>query len=206
MDVPSIWKNPFSNDGMQTLDEYFDALGDKFFEFYKTLRSQEKSLLFSITEAHADKFNMYFEHVHNQHVSLLGEDYVASLYRHGLGCFRISMILTALRIMETGQFANNLICSDNDFYCALELVKILVKHATFIFSTLPVEDKKFKPQPNYKQKFLEALPSDFSRQDLKNTAINLDISDRTAEGWITEFEKRGLIIHTRHGNYSKVKN
>jgi len=51
---------------------------------------------------------------------LRGTDYLATVRRLGLITFRIAMILTTLRIMETGEIHSPMICNDTDFNTAIE--------------------------------------------------------------------------------------
>jgi hypothetical protein len=61
--------------------------------------------------------------------------------RLGLSTFRVAMIFTALRLMESQHFTTLLICADTDFQTALEMVKILVQHAATVFDVLPAEQE-----------------------------------------------------------------
>jgi len=120
----------------------------------------------------------------------------------GLITFRIAMVLTILRIMDSGNIENPITCNDTDFHTALELVKILIQHAAKVFDALPTQPETLK-QPNQKQLFLEALPPEFSRQDYLNIAKHLNIIDKTAQKYISNFVRSGLINHFAHGKYKK---
>ena len=66
---------------------------------------------------------------------------IESVRRLGLSAFRIILILSALRILETGEIPTKLICTDEDFSTALTICNTLMGHTGKIFSTLPqVED------------------------------------------------------------------
>ena len=96
-----------------------------------------------------------------------------------------------------------LICNDTDFQTAIEIVKILVQHASKIYEVLPAETKTPKQQ-NLKQQFLENLPTEFSRQDYIATAKALNIADKTAERHIAKFVQNGLIHHHAYDKYKKI--
>jgi hypothetical protein len=164
------------------------------------LQHQSEPLRFCLTATQQAAFNAYFSQAQNQYLYLCGVDYLATVRRLGLITFRIAMILTTLRIMETGHIASPMMCNDTDFQTALELVKILIQHAAKIYETLPTETEKSK-QPNQKQQFLETLPPEFSRQDYLKVAQALTISDKTAEKHIVRFVQSGLISHFAHGKY-----
>lgn len=202
MNIKPIWKDVFAGDDSQTLDDYFRHLGNQFFDFYKTLQQQSAPLRFCFTGTQQQTFNAHFSQAQNQYLYLCGLDYLATVRRLGLITFRIAMILTALRVMDTGHIATPLICDDTDFYTSLEMVKILIQHAARIYETLPAETEKNK-QPNQKQQFLEKLPPEFSRQDYLKTAQTLNIPNKTAEKHIAKFVQSGLINHFAHDKYFK---
>ena len=203
MNILPIWNDVFAGDNSQTLDDYFKHLGNQFFDFYKTLQYQAEPMRFCLTAKQQQAFNAYFSQAQNQYLYLCGVDYLATVRRLGLITFRIAMILTTLRIMETGHIASPMICDDSDFSTAMELVKILIQHASKIHEDLPAETATPK-QPNQKQLFLETLPTEFSRQEYLKTAQSLNISDKTAEKHIRKFKESGLINHFAHDKYKKM--
>ncbi|MDR1739150.1 MAG: DUF3987 domain-containing protein [Bacteroidales bacterium] len=203
MNILPVWKDVFAGDDSQTLDDYFKHLGNQFFDFYKTLQYQSEPLRFCLTAKQQQAFNTYFSQAQNQYLYLCGVDYLATVRRLGLITFRVAMILTALRIMDTGHIASPMICEDSDFNTAMELVKILIQHAAKIHEDLPAETATPK-QPNQKQLFLETLPLEFSRQEYLKTAHSLNISDKTAEKHIRKFKESGLINHFAHDKYKKL--
>jgi predicted metal-dependent peptidase len=79
-------------------------------------------------------------------------------------------------------------------------VKVLAKHASKVFNELPVEDKP-KTRKNRREKYLDALPQEFNRQKYLDVAKSLSIPDKTAEGYITEFHKKGLIHREKQDHY-----
>ena len=212
MNIIPVWKNVFAGSTDHTLDDYFRNLGDHFFDFYKTLQHQKNTLRFTLTAVQQDQFNAYFSQAQNQYLYLYGTDYIATVRRLALITFRITMILTTLRLMDTGNVwadlrvcpTTPLTCSDIDFHTALELVKILIQHAAKLFDALPVQTETPK-QPNQKQLFLEALPPEFSRQDYLSIAKHLNINDKAAQKHISKFVQSGLINHFAYGKYKKGK-
>jgi len=202
MNILPVWKNVFAGDSDQTLDDYFQHLGNQFFEFHNILKQQTNPLRFCLTTQQQDIFNTYFSQTQEQYLYLCGVDYLATVRRLGLIAFRVAMVLTVLRIMETGEINKSLICNDTDFQTALEIVKILIQHASKIYEALPPETKATK-QPNQKQQFLENLPTEFSRKDYLKIAENLNIQSRTVERYITNFVKNNLINRIARDKYTK---
>lgn len=84
------------------------------------------------------------------------------------------------------------------------MVKVLIKHSSKVFSSLP-EEVKITKQPNRKERFLDSLPKAFNRQDYLDTATKLDIPHKTAEGYITKFVEAGLVHRDVHNKYVMPK-
>jgi hypothetical protein len=202
MNIRYEWKDVFAGESGQTLDHYFDHLGAQFYDLYKCLESQAEPMRFCLTVSQQQQFNSYFEQTQIQYIELCGEDYIGTVRRLGLITFRLAMILTAVRIMDTGELRSPLVCIDIDFNIAMEMVKVLVQHAAHVFQQLPT-DTATKVQPNQKQQFLNMLPAEFDRQTYLAVAQKLNIQPKTAEKQIARFAKTGLINHFAHDKYRK---
>ena len=119
------------------------------------------------------------------------------------------MILTALRLQETGNFSDVLVCDDRDFETALSISKVLIKHTEKVYKTLEVSDSNNMKKNIQTQKtlmksiFFEKLPVTFSRQDFINVATDLGIPTRTASRYINEFVVEERIKRESRGDYTK---
>lgn len=202
MNIKPVWKDVFANPGDQTLDNYFKGLGEHFYEFYRYLNTQSE-MRFCLTVTQQIAFNEHFSQAQLQFLALYGDDYIATVRRLGLITFRISMIMTVLRLMEDQHFTTPLICCDADFNTALEMVKILVQHAAKVFEALPVNPVP-QATSNPKLALLQALPSQFERAKYIEVAAQLQIPESTADKQIARFCKAGLLVRQAHGNYLKT--
>lgn len=199
MNVNVTWKDVFADTTENGLEEHFDSLGAQFHDLYKTLKSG-REIEFSLTADQKAQFNQFFGVVQDQYISMQGLDYIGTVRRLGLVAFRISMIFSALRILETGDTSPKTVCEERDFQSAISMAKILVKHASKVFNELPADEKPIV-RKNRKQKFLERLPKNFNRQKYLEAAKSLSIADKTAEGYITDFIKNGLIHREMQDTY-----
>ena len=154
-----------------------------------------------LTTAQQEQFNTFFESLQTKYINLQPEEYIATIRRLGLIAFRIMMLFTAFRIMEDGDVNATKECEDIDFENALIIISILVKHSSKVFNDLPIEQRTVK-RLNRKERFLESLPKQFSRQDYLDYATKQSIPHKTAEGYITKFVEVGLIHREAHNNYS----
>jgi len=201
MDLKLVWKNVFSFSSGNALDTYFNELGERFYHLYQMFESNAE-IQFCLTPAQEQQFNQFFEQVQQTYLNLQGLDYIATVRRLGLVAFRIAMIFSALRIMDHGDLPKLIICEDRDFQTTLEMIKVLVKHASKVFSELP-EEKQLPKRRNQKERFLDALPKEFNRQGYLNIAKKMSIPDKTAEGYIGDFCKKGVVHHEKKDFYIK---
>lgn len=202
MEIRHEWKDVFTRESGQTLDHYFNQFGAEFHELHRCLASQVRPMRFCLTDFQQQQFNSYFEQTQIQYIELCGLDYIGTVRRLGLITFRISMILTALRIMEHGTIGETFVCTDSDFNTAMEMVQVLVKHAAHVFQQLPTTTIAKAP-PNQKQIFLNMLPAEFDRQLFLAVAQKLNIPVKTADKQIARFAKTGLIHHFAKNHYRK---
>lgn len=199
MNVRPVWKNVFASQTTNGLDDYFDALGNEFFNLYSSLKAGQ-DVQFFLTADQQDQFNQFFGQIQEKYMSIQGIDYMATIRRLGLIAYRFCMIFSALRIMETGETSSKMICEERDFQASLAMVKVLVKHSSKVFAELP-EDVQKPTRLNRKEKFLNKLPKHFNRQKYLEVAAALSIPHKTAEGYITDFCKSGLIHRESQDNY-----
>jgi hypothetical protein len=144
MNLRPIWKDVFAGDDDQPLEHKFDVYGKEFLDFNLFLRQQPGRFRFAFSSSQQKAFNSYFEQTQLQYLELCGDDYVGSIRRLGLIAFRLAMIMTALRIIDTGEVSSVLVCNDNDFNTVMEIVKVLVLHAAYIFELLPKDNTTIK--------------------------------------------------------------
>jgi len=200
MNIKPTWKNVFQSNFETGLDDYYSQLGNEFLGLYKTLKNNPE-IEVRLTATQQEKFNTFFESLQTKYINLQPEEYIATIRRLGLIAFRIMMLFTAFRIMEDGDVNAVKECEDIDFENALTMISILVKHSSKVFNDLPIEQKTVK-RPNRKERFLESLPKQFSRQDYLELATKQAVPDKTAEGYITKFVEAGLIYREAHNTYS----
>lgn len=203
MNLRPIWKDVFAGDDEQPLEHKFDVYGKEFLDINLFLRQQPVRFRFAFSSSQQKAFNAYFEQTQLQYLELCGDDYVGSIRRLGLIAFRLAMIMTALRIIDTGEVSSVLVCNESDFNTVMEIVKVLVLHAAYIFEQLP-KDTATPQALNHKRQLLDALPTEFDRQTYLAVAKNLNIPDKTAEKQITRFVNAGLLVRKAHGSYSKT--
>ena len=200
MNMKLIWKDVFASKTENGLDVHFEKLGNEFFSLYQTLQANP-DVHFSLTASQQLQFNQFFEKMQTLYVNIQEEEIISSVRRLGLIAFRIMMIFSALRIMEDGEITQNLYCNDTDFQNTLDMITILVKHSSYVYSQIAQET--YKPKPKHKkEQFLENLPYHFNRQTYVATALSLGITDKSAQRYIKEFKDADIIQYDGHDQYT----
>lgn len=200
MNMKLIWKDVFASKTENGLDVHFEKLGSEFYSLYQTLQANP-DVHFSLTPSQQLQFNQFFEKMQTLYVNIQEEEIISSVRRLGLIAFRIMMIFSALRIMEDGSIEQNLYCNDTDFQNTLDMITILVKHSSYVYSQIAQET--YKPKPKHKkEQFLENLPYHFNRQTYVATALSLGITDKSAQRYIKEFKDADIIQYDGHDQYT----
>lgn len=201
LDMKSEWKDVFARPVSNGIENYFNELGYRFYELYKELNSNLETE-FNLTEQQQSTFNSKFTRWQDFYEKLLGNEYNATVRRLGLITFRIAMIFTVLRILETGEIQRPFVCGETDFNNAISITEILIQHAQKVYSDLPTP-VNIPKRENREQRFFNQLPERFSRQDYLRVAGQLEIPDKTAQGYIAKFDKKGLIHRDKKDCYVK---
>ncbi|MBP6046012.1 MAG: DUF3987 domain-containing protein [Ferruginibacter sp.] len=200
MNMKLIWKDVFASKTENGLDVHFEKLGNDFFGLYQTLQANPDAH-FSLTPSQQLQFNQFFEKMQTLYVNIQEEEIISSIRRLGLIAYRIMMIFSALRIMEDGEITQNLYCNDTDFQNTLDMITILVKHSSYVYSQIAQET--YKPKPKHKkEQFLENLPYHFNRQTYVAVAASLSITDKSAQRYIKEFKDADIIQYDGHDQYT----
>lgn len=194
----SDFKNPFVSHRSVNYVSFFEEKGKRIFDLNQMLSQQPKPISFEFSQEQGEDFTNQFKVLFTRNKMLVGNDFNANSRRLGLVTFRIAMVLSALRILETGDISNPIICSQTDYQTALDIVFTLEKHALAVFQNLPNNNLK-----GVKLKFFEALPKEFNRQGYLGSANKLGIKEKTAEKYISQFRETKLLSH-EHNKYTKT--
>lgn len=205
MNLKPEWKDVFALNSEDGIDQYYLNLGFEFLQLYRILQ-QNQEIRDSFKQEHRVEFNNYFSQIQNKYINLEEEEYIATIRRVGIITFRLSMIFTCLRILEDGDINREKEVEDLDFQSIMEMVKVLVKHSGRVFSQLP-EESKISRIKNRKERFLDSLPLEFTREKYLEIASWLKLEDRTADRYLPQFVKSGLITRESQNsylNYAKI--
>ena len=214
MPTEIVWHDMFATSDSISADDRFERIGHDFCASLKKLPNGP--IQFTLSRAQRVQFNDFFSASQSRYAQMFGEEIVASVRRLGLIMFRFAMILTVLRQLEEvpakrKKSMKELVCSDIDYDTALAMIQALLQHSAAVFQTLPRKSDtaaalKGRRQLSdaVRQKFLAALPDTFDRPTYLKTASSLNIIERTAERYISDLCKSGLLAHPANGQYIKT--
>ncbi|MGE5447006.1 MAG: DUF3987 domain-containing protein [Bacteroidales bacterium] len=201
MNIKPVWKNVFAYSNDIGLEAHFNQLGKDFYSLYSSLIDKDP-MVFKLTEEQQQEFNTCFAQMQDKYLVLQGLDYMAIIRRLGLIAFRVMMVLTAMRIPETGDYSVKQECAKEDFETALAIIRIMVRHASYIVSQLPAE-VKIEKRENKKESFFDRLPEKFCRKEFLELATSLGFGNRTADKYIAAFCEKGLLERPQLNVYMK---
>lgn len=199
MNMKLVWKDVFASNTADGLDNHFANLGTSFFSLYQMLMANPE-INFSLTPEQQTNFNQFFAEKQSLYIAIQEDNIVGTVRRLGLIAFRMMMVFTALRIMEDGEIPTQLICSDTDFENTLNIIEVLLKHSSYVFTQIAEQTHQPKPKKR-KELFLEQLPHEFNRQTYVAIAQSLNIPDKTAQGYIKTFIDNGIVLHPAQDRY-----
>lgn len=199
MNMNHGWDDVFATKTEDGLDKHFEALGNQFYELYKTLLAQP-AICFTLTESQQQRFNDFFRKHQSVYITIHEDDYIGTVRRLGLTAFRMMMIFSFLRMLETGDLSGPLICNEEDFENTLQIVYILLKHSSYVYTQIAQEGVKAKPKKD-NERFLDALPHTFNRQQYLAIAEALAMKDKTVQGYLRKFVVAGAILNPSHDHY-----
>lgn len=207
------WLNVFDSSD-ETLERLFFALGRRYLGLYHVLTQRVRDLIFVLTPEQQQRFNDHFAGIQTEYVSLYGDDLVASVRRQGLIAYRMMMILSITRYVDTPEQLRDVdtfTCHDDDFQTALSMIDTLLQHTAFVFTQCltPVEsaDAPVSTLTDLQRKLLSVLPEEFDRDRWRQCARSINVNPRTADRWLGQFvSKHGLLTRLSLGQYSKTSN
>lgn len=158
---------------------------------------------FELTENQWNRLNGQFDNWLNDVACFVTEEAGASVMRLGIITFRIAMILSAVRKYEIASRDANLICADDHFNIALEIVNVYLQHAIVMYKELPAREKALDGKP---KKFLDSLPIEFSRDVAKKLATEggLNVSDSWVDKYLKRFVNYGFLLKPEYNIYRKT--
>ena len=177
----------------------FKVVAAKIFELYGKLSELKEPIVFEFTENQKKRFVSTLDSMWKDIVSNHTDAFIPNLNRHALILYRIAMIFSAIR--NEGDFfdGNKIVCNNRDFLIALKLTQTILRHSQTVFDSmetglLSIQDEEI----------LDALKSNFTRQDILLKGGELNIPNRTLDDKLAQWQKKKIIKKVSKGMYKKL--
>lgn len=196
------WRDPRPDPNKQDQELFFTHLSQKVFEAKAILESDH--YLFQLTNEQYDQLNIYFRSIISEVAKFDDNETAATIKRLGLIAFRIAMILSAVRNIETLNIQKTLICMDEDFNTSMEMIKILLEHSKLMLEMMPQTETGLKGLTNA---LYDALPNDIEfTTEMANELGDAiaGIKRRQVLNHLTKLGKLGYIKHLKQGKHIKI--
>mgnify|MGYP002856863766 CR=1 FL=1 len=209
IEADDSWRDGFAdNVEGQSLEEYFQSLGEEFHAFYKELM-QHESIRFTLTEWQREAFNDEFSATKQDYLAINGGQFSASIHRLAWACLRIAMVLSTLRMMDSGEISDAITCTDADFGTAMAIVKVVNDHNDYVFNMLsPSSGNALKVSNSFKSALraaiLDALPTTFESGMYAGVAKKFGIDARTVRRQIDRAIREKKVEKLARGSFRKV--
>ena len=203
VDFQLTWLNVFSGQG-DALDETFDAISHQVLALYQRLL-QSPDIRFSFTSAQKRVFNTFFSRAQRQYWKRLGDSIIASVRRMGLITFRIAMVLSILRLAGKNELPELVYCSDEDFTSSMTIARVALSHTVRVYRELSSNELAHPAAEGAgrKQELLRLMPDEFDTAMAQEFAQRLSIPRRSAERYLAEWTKAGVLEKVAFGRYQK---
>lgn len=195
------WGSSWDSD--ESLDNYYNSLSAEIYEYFQMTKGC--NIRFRFTSVQQYQFDDYFSKIQDKYETLYGEDIVASVRRIANIHFRISMLLSTIRMLDNNDMTTDLVCENVDFELAMDLVNWFLKHAVKIFGQLPNKPKQYNQLKSTVQKLYDSLPEKFTYQEALKVGESLKIPNGTLQKHLAKLKKNALILAEAHGKYIKSK-
>lgn len=132
----AVWRDVSPHGHRDNLTHHFEALGQR---LTRMIHSVNQPVCIQLTDAQWNMLNA----AGTKWVSEADDDAVGVVKRLGLSVFRIAMVLTVIRTLESGHFYSAVLtCADDDFKTSLQLAEVFRTHGLLLLGGTNLSTKK----------------------------------------------------------------
>ncbi|WP_322969786.1 DUF3987 domain-containing protein [Faecalibacter sp. LW9] len=196
-----IWQDPSPKKGGIIFNDHFEKLSNDVLQVYDFLEQHPTEV--QLTPDQWEQLNIVFSKLLINTVLFNSDDTSSIVFRLGLVLYRFCMIFTALRKVENGDCSEVVVCTDEDFLAALELINVYLNHSILMFNNLASQSEPITyKMGNNKKAFYEALPQSFQRKEAIELGTNYNLSERSVDNFLSNSVPE-LFFKPKTGWYEK---
>lgn len=197
-----IWQDPSPKKGGIIFNDHFEKLSNDVLQVYDFLEQHPTEV--QLTPDQWQQLNVVFSKLLTNTVLFNSDDTSSIVFRLGLVLYRFCMIFTALRKVENGDCSEVVVCTDEDFLAALELINVYLNHSILMFNNLASQSEPITyKMGNNKKAFYEALPQSFQRKEAIELGTKYSLSERSVDDFLKNSVPE-LLSKPKTGWYEKV--
>lgn len=188
-----VWKKTYTSSLSKSKKEIFEEYSANLCEKFKS----DAPRSFMMTKAQGLKLDGFFSDAHAHNIALYSLSASGITFRLGLMCFKIAMVLSAIRTDDAV-----MVCNDEDFNSAFKLTgEVYMPHAMSMLSKVGKQETNLTHN-----KLLTWIKTKekFSRAEALVKAKEVGIKDRTLSDILKRFMESNLIKKISHGLYTKT--
>lgn len=197
-----IWQDPSPKKGGIIFNDHFEKLSNDVLQVYDFLEQHPTEV--QLTSDQWEQLNIVFSKLLTNTVLFNSDDTSSIVFRLGLVLYRFCMIFTAIRKVENGDCSKVVVCTDEDFLAALELINVYLNHSILMFNNLASQSEPITyKMGNNKKAFYEALPQSFQRKEAIELGAKYKLSERSVDNFLSNSVPE-LLSKPKTGWYEKV--
>jgi hypothetical protein len=197
------WKDVTPTDNFTDYTTVFKNSSNDIYELYVELEKVKEPIEFQFTDEQWEKLNCTLKNATTIFLDNGLSSLSSSVFRNGLNLFRIAMVLSVLRNIDTITDNQKLICADIDFEISHSIIKYLLDHVILVSEIFKKD--KFGLSV-YDLNILSNLPKKFKRDEAIKIAGKLEIKTRTMDGYLKKWKIKNVIKPVKPGYYEKILN
>ena len=187
-----VWKKTYTSSLSKSKKVIFEEFSANLCDKFKS----EIPRKFLMTEEQGAKLDNFFSDAHAHNIAIYSQSASGITFRLGLMCFKIAMVLSAIRSDDT-----KMICNDEDFNSAFKLIgEVYMPHAMSMLSKV---GKQETASTHMKLLAWIKTKEKFNRAEAVVKAKEIGIKERTLSDILKRFVESKLIKKISHGLYTR---
>lgn len=188
------FNNPFDA-AADDLQYYFGRLSHRLLGMYRRLLEADEHVYFKLQPHQQQAFTQHFDTLKQEIHQHISADLDGTINRLGLICYRIAMILTAVRRIDTQQGV--LHCADTDFRNAIRITGHLLHYSLHVYESLPQPTKTgnpLAPITDKQDKIAECCKCrslGMTFEEIAKRVLGSETKASTVWGWVKQYCKTG---------------
>ncbi|MEH6764111.1 MAG: DUF3987 domain-containing protein [Aequorivita antarctica] len=194
------WKDVTPDEENLDYSIIFKESSSKILRLYEELEKLQKPIEFKLTTAQWEKLNYTLKTATSIFTNTGLTDLIPTAFRNGVNLFRIAMILSVIRKIDSIKDDEILTCNDQDFEIAHSIIKYLLDHVLLVAELF--EKDKYGLSV-FELNILSNLPKKFKRSEAIDIGEELDIKSRTMDNYLKKWKKKGALKAPKTGFYEQ---